>query len=261
MAVTTADAGLRVGQVVGRTTDVIGRNAVAFLAMALAINVPMVILQLASARLQAIEGDLGAILSTALTVLAAVVVYLAGYVVLQAAIIHATVADLIGRRVTFGESISVGLREFFPLIAIGLLSAFGIALGILALVVPAFMLLCMWAVVVPVRIVERTRIFESFGRSRVLTRGNRWSIFLIFVILFGLQIALGMILGAFFLVFGVPDPGAGLFAPPALVQLIGNIISNTIGAVVGTAALAALYYELRALKEGIGPEALASVFD
>jgi hypothetical protein len=261
MAVAEARAGLSVGQVVRRTMEVIGRNAGAFIAMGLAINIPSVVLQLASARLQAVEGDLGATLTAALTVFAAVIVYLIGYAVLQAAIIHATVADLNGRRAPFGESISVGLREFFPLLAITLLFGFGIGLGFVALIVPGVILLCMWAVVVPVRIVERTRVFDSFGRSRALTRGHRWSIFLLFVILFVLQIAIGMIVGMLFVAFGAPDPAASMLSPSALAQLVGNIISGTIGAVAGTAGLAALYYELRVVKEGIGPEALARVFD
>jgi len=32
-------------------------------------------------------------------------------------------------------------------------------------------------------------------------------------------------------------------------------------AVIASAGVASIYYELRSIKEGIGPEALASVFD
>jgi hypothetical protein len=34
-----------------------------------------------------------------------------------------------------------------------------------------------------------------------------------------------------------------------------------LAAVLNAASIASIYYELRVIKEGIGPEALASVFD
>jgi hypothetical protein len=44
------------------------------------------------------------------------------------------------------------------------------------------MLLTMWAVIGPVLVAERTGLFETFGRSRALTRNTRWRIFLLLLV-------------------------------------------------------------------------------
>jgi hypothetical protein len=125
----------------------------------------------------------------------------------------------------------------------------------------------MWSVVVPARVVERTGILGSFGRSRALTRGNRWRVLLLFIILMVLQIAVGSVIGALVSPFGAPAPptaGSDLavfFGSMMMARVIAETIASSVVAIVGTAIFAALYYELRVLKEGIGPEALASVFD
>ena len=35
----------------------------------------------------------------------------------------------------------------------------------------------MWAVIAPVIVVERRGVFDAFGRSRQLVRGNGWPVF------------------------------------------------------------------------------------
>ena len=44
-------------------------------------------------------------------------------------------------------------------------------------------------------------------------------------------------------------------------RLISSTITAIIYVVIAAAGIASIYYELRVIKEGIGPEALAAVFD
>jgi hypothetical protein len=44
-------------------------------------------------------------------------------------------------------------------------------------------------------------------------------------------------------------------------QIAGAVIIAVGGQVIASAGVASIYYELRSTKEGIGPEALAAVFD
>jgi hypothetical protein len=53
-----------------------------------------------------------------------------------------------------------------------------------ALIVPGLILLTLWAVVVPVTVLERPGVFAAFGRSRELVRGNGWPVFGVIVIVF-----------------------------------------------------------------------------
>jgi hypothetical protein len=251
---------LQPGRVVQLAFGVIGRHLALFVGLAIVIAIPLFIFQLTVVNL-ALDAAAGVMDFNPATLFGGFAVYLLCYVVVQGATIHATVADLTGRPVAIGESLAVGLREFLPLIGIAILFALGVFVGLILLVIPGIILMLMWSAAIPARVVERTGILDSFGRSRALTRGNKWRIFLVFVIFVVLEIALGMVIGAIVLVFGVADAAAGAFAPTTIARAVGETIVNSIVAIVGSALIAALYYELRVTKEGIGPEALASVFD
>ena len=57
-------------------------------------------------------------------------------------------------------------------------------IGLVLLVVPGLFLITIWAVIAPVIVLERAGVFESFGRSRHLVKGNGWQVFGVLVILF-----------------------------------------------------------------------------
>src|SRR3546814_19979116 len=58
------------------------------------------------------------------------------------------------------------------------------------------MLFCMWAVVAPALVEERTGVFGAFGRRRELTKGARWKVF-------GLELILLVAMWIVTLVFGL----------------------------------------------------------
>ncbi|WP_348640382.1 ATP-binding cassette domain-containing protein, partial [Mesorhizobium sp. M2D.F.Ca.ET.226.01.1.1] len=61
--------------------------------------------------------------------------------------------------------------------------AVGAGIGLVLLIVPGIILWLGWSMAVPVLIQERLGVFGSMSRSRVLTKGNRWSLFGLFLIL------------------------------------------------------------------------------
>jgi hypothetical protein len=189
---------------------------------------------------------------------------LAATFVLQAAIVHATVADLNGRRVVLGDSLRTGLGHCLPLIGLAILTGLAVAIGLMLLIVPGLILMVAWSASVPAKVVEKIGVFDAFTRSRDLTRGRRWPIFGLFVLYaIAASILNAMILAAF-APFAL---GKGLVADGSatsalnLIQLVADPLVATITTLVSTAGLATLYYELRRTREGVGPEALASVFD
>jgi hypothetical protein len=255
MAVAAVSApDFRMGRVVQRTFDVIGRNFWLFAVMAFVLIVPGTLLQSAAAP------GLGQGRNVGLFSLGSLLGLL-GYFVLQAAIIHATVTDLNGTRPSAADALGTGLRQFLPVIGVGLLYVLGVSVGIVLLIVPGMIWAIMWCLAIPVRVVERTSVGEAFGRSRFLTRGYRWNIFGLLLVYYILAWIFGMTLGAVAGVAASFEPGAGFFSPAFLLPLFATILATIIGAVVGTTGFASLYYELRVAKEGIGPEALAAVFD
>ena len=54
--------------------------------------------------------------------------------------------------------------------------SFGVMIGMILVIVPGIILLLMWWVYIPAIVVEGKGIIGAFGRSRELTRGRRWHI-------------------------------------------------------------------------------------
>jgi hypothetical protein len=250
----TGNGEFNIGRVVSRTFETVGRNSVTFLVLALIATLPSIFVSyLASAQtLNSATPFSGSSLGItfASSILGIVLSFL-----LQAAITYATVMDLNGRRASFGEALSTGLRSIGPLFVIGIVYSIGVGLSLLLLLFPGFMLLTAWAVVVPSRVIENTPIMESFSRSSALTKGHRWPIFGIYVVFY---LAVGAIEYAARPFFGLTMTSNLALSPGYFVVLA---IVGTLTAVIAATGTACIYYELRSAKEGIGPEHLAAVFE
>jgi hypothetical protein len=73
---------------------------------------------------------------------------------------------------------------FWPLVAVSILAGLGIGVGFILLIIPGLFLLVIWSVVAPVIVLERPGVFDAFGRSRALVRGNGWNVFGVIVLVF-----------------------------------------------------------------------------
>ena len=99
-----------------------------------------------------------------------------------------------GRRDEELSSLFAGVAPvFWPLLAVAILAGLGIALGFVLLIVPGLILITIWAVVVPVCVLERPGVFASFGRSRELVRGQGWSVFATLVVTWLIAIGLAIV--------------------------------------------------------------------
>ena len=175
----------------------------------------------------------------------------------QGAIIFGVVADLSGRKAGVGEMLARGWRHWWTLFLINICTAFMVFLGAIALFVPGIMLLIRWCAAVPAEIMESKGVFGSMGRSAELTKGRRWAIFGLGLIVLIIVLLVEAVIAAIVLPGGnfIRDMNLPLFQ-----YLIAPLISvvTTPLAMAGTASL---YFELRSTREGVGVEALASVFD
>ena len=124
-----------------------------------------------------------------------------------------------------------------PLIGAGILAGIGIAIGFVLLIVPGLFLLTIWAVLVPVIVLERTGVFPSFGRSRQLVRGHGWQVFGVLVVLFLLFLVIRILVAA--IISGIADTFAGF----ALADLIVNLLTVPISGL----AASVIYFELKRL--------------
>jgi hypothetical protein len=175
----------------------------------------------------------------------------------QGAITRATVTAIEGRRATFGESLSTALRVLLPLIGLSILLAIGIMIGFVLLIVPGIILLLMWAVAVPSLVIERGGVFAAFARSAELTRGAKWRILGLFLLLAVAYWLLSLV---------ARIVGLGLYSPTAasngftIANIIGGVVVGTLFNMIWGTVQPSLYIELRQWKEGGSIENLEQIF-
>jgi hypothetical protein len=256
-----------IGRVVTRTFGSIGRNAATFFLLALGlVGLPQVVLGYLQVQLNPGAAGLaatrtpGEMITYGLLVIVIALATIVLSALLQAAVIRGVVEDLNGRRVRIAECLSAGMSVALPVIAISIMVGLGIFAGLILLIVPGIILAIRWIVAIPTRVMEQPGVFAAMGRSAELTKGSRWAIFavvLVFAIL--VWVLTAVVLGsAAALSIAAPTSAATFVGVPYLV-LSG--ILNAVTSTVSSAGVAAIYCELRAIKEGASPSSLAAVFD
>lgn len=257
------------GRVIAETFRVTGRNITTFSALGLLLcGLPLAIVGYFQALWAGDQLDglsSGArVFSTGpvLGVIYGGLATLVAMAILQGALIYATVQELNGRKPGIGESLAMGLRNFLPLIGLGLLLGVAVVFGFVLLVVPGIMMLCAWCVAAASLVADRTGVIGAFGRSAELTRGNRWSIFGLLVIVWVISMVLDAIVNTALRVsaFGSDDPLEMVARTLSPLGIVLGVVRTTVAAVITSAAIAVLYVELRRAQEGLGPQWLREIF-
>jgi hypothetical protein len=154
-----------------------------------------------------------------------------------------TVVELVsdvqdGRRdSSVGDLLRSATPFILPLIGAGILAGLGIGIGLILLVVPGLFLATIWAVIAPVIVVERKGVFDAFGRSHELVRGNGWPVLGVIVITFVIVFVGSVVFGAI---------GEAISNGP-LVRIVFSAIASTITAPVGALVASVLYFRLLAI--------------
>src|SRR5215471_703333 len=175
------------GRVMKRSFSVIAHNIGTFAALSLIPGIPLAaFFYIAVSTPRNAAGTREPSDAATVLILLAFVAYIIAAYVLQAAVMHSTVAFLNGRRAALSNCISTGVSQIVSLFLIALLTGIGIMIGMVLLIAPGIILAVAWLVAVPARVVERTGVIDSMSRSRTLTRGHRWPIF-------GLWVAFGLL--------------------------------------------------------------------
>lgn len=144
-----------------------------------------------------------------------------------------------GRRdSSVGDLMRSVLPVLGPLIGAAILSGLGVGAGFILLIVPGLILLTMWAVIAPVIVVERRGVFDAFGRSRQLVRGQGWPVFGSVVVAY----LIGALAEIIFLLI------AGSIADGAIVRIVFSALASTLAAPIAALVAAVLYYRLVGLQ-------------
>ena len=243
-----------VGRVLSRGFAVIAANPKVIVGIALGLGAAPGVALAAISQAFAGTNDAAELAFGAVTSVGSIVSGLLSLVV-HAALIRATVAQIDDRPAGAAECLGAALRTLLPLIVLSIVVFLCTMVGLGLFVVPGVMIYVIWSVASPALVEERDGIGAALGRSRALTKGARWPVF-------GLQL---IILIAYFGVAG--SLGAGSIAGTSVGALplsIGWVIANTVVTSLATmlwsTVQAALYVELRDWKDGPTADRLAEVF-
>lgn len=232
-------APFRVGAALSRAFQVFGAGFVKFVALSVLPLAPLLVLDLAARGSQS-QGIhlLSNILQLILSSLAGAVCLFGAYQIMR------------GQTFAVGRSLSVGLRRLGPVIGVAFLTGLMTAFAFVALIVPGIMVACALYVAMPACVIEGLGPRGSLRRSRELTRGNRWGIF-------GLWLLVLLATVVFAGALAVIGQLIGGFAVAAIFTFIAEVVVQALGAVIA----AVVYHDLRVAKEGVDIDQIARVFD
>jgi hypothetical protein len=238
----------RVGRVLNRTSSVLSRNFLFFFVVTAVAQLPTLLLfKNTDVNANASGAEVAMTLALALVGLVLMVVL---NMLSQAVVLYGAFQNMRGREVSLAESLQVGLRRFWPILGMGFLGALLAGLAALAFIVPALILATMWFVAAPACVVDQTGPWASLQRSRELTKGHRWKVFGLMVLLLIVSgIAGSTITVALTAIGGNP------------LAMVGTVLWNGAWGAFYAIAVVVTYHDLRAAKEGIDIDQIAAVFD
>lgn len=233
----------RVGEVLLRGLRILAHNFAPFALLALAFTAPPFVYAWVSPVAEAGAVSLGGI---AIRLVDVLLTYL-----LTAALVYGTVRELRGSRASLAESVNRGLALVFPVIGVAVVAGIATAVGSLLLVVPGLIVASMLWVAVPVAVIERPGVFASLRRSVELTKGKRWQVFAIIVIIFVFAVAVASVMAT------IIDAVTSSPTVVALMSWVVTAMFTALGAVVSAVS----YHDLRIAKEGGDARQIAAAFD
>jgi hypothetical protein len=208
--------------VLGEAWSMYKAHARHLLTIALVIYVVAAVL----AALLSLAGVIGSLLGSIIELVAAFL--------LQATLVKAVQDVRDGRAdLSIQETVSAATPFIGPVALASILAGIAITIGLILIIVPGLWLITIWAVIIPVIVIERSGAMASFGRSRELVRGHGWHVFGTLVLVFIIMIVVNIILGAIFLAL-----------PVALGRGLSTVISGTLIAPFLAVVVTLIYYRL-----------------
>jgi hypothetical protein len=195
------------------------------------------------AALLGLAGNVGSFLGVIASVFAAFL--------LQATLIKAVQDEREGRgSMTIGDTVNAAVPFLVPVAIASIVAGIAIAVGLFLILVPGLWLITIWAVIIPVIVIEHAGAFESFGRSQDLVRGRGWHVFFTLVLVYIIQLVAGLLLDVIFSAL----PGA--FRDGLSTVIAGTLIAPFLAIVVTL-----IYYRLAGGGAGNEPSSTASYDD
>jgi hypothetical protein len=240
---------LSTSELLDRTFHLYRNNFLVFVGITALPQIAVLALQLASAGMLFSGSAAGFGLGTVIAGLASFI----AVEISHAATIMAVSNLHLDRPASIGYSYSLAKSSIGRVIGISLGIGVGVGIGLVLLVVPGVYLALAWSLAIPVTVLEGGGLNVSTTRSKMLSKGSRGRIFVIYLLLIILiwivqmciLFVLGLLLGVLGVRGTVPIQAAG-----QAITAIGSFIGTSLVGPLVTIALTLIYYDQRVRKEG-----------
>ena len=245
-----AGGDFRVGDVLARAWNIFTGNILFFLGITLLIYIAIFMAVGAVILLFTLAGwGTSMVWLMVVGAFLGVVLFIALNTIGEAVLLLGAFQQMRGEPLSVSAALQRTFTRFLPLIGLGILWALALIVGFMLLVVPSIILLCMWWVIVPACVVEGLGPIASFSRSSDLTRGYRWKIFGLVVVLFVMN---GIGSKIVELLFGLAGE---------TMSAVGSLLWFVAWTAFWSCVLIMTYHDLRVAKEGIDTGQVAAIFD
>jgi len=182
--------------------------------------------------------------------------------VIQASITFGAVEHQAGRTASVVGMMKAGVRSVIPVVLATVVMSILVAIGSVFLLVPGIIIWLMLSVTVPAIVSEKLGMADGLKRSQDLTTGFKWQVFGAFVVvmiaIWLFQIFLGMLLIGLGTTVSAGGSGGSVLA--VVIMIVSIAMGSLVYGLMGS-AVAAVYTNLRAAKEGTSVDEIAQVFN
>jgi hypothetical protein len=171
---------------------------------------------------------------------------------ISGAVVIAAYDAALGRAPQIGAYYSHTLSHLLPIVVLSIVATILFIIGFILLIIPGLYVIARYSVLVPAIVVDGAG-WGGMGRAQDLTKGYRWPIVGCGLLFFLLIVVLSIVLSALMWV-GITIGG-----------LVGYTLTNAVASTITTGLAgvftALLFARLKEIKEGVGMEDVAKVFE
>lgn len=187
---------------------------------------------------------------------------------LQAVIVRLSISLNGGQGAQLGAALRGALTGFLPILLLGLIAGIATTIGFFLLIVPGLYVLALLYVYVPAIVFERAG-FSALGRSEELTKGYRWAIVGIILVVLVINWIISAIYTAVIvsslvdfggIMDGTTDPASIAAATPWWMNILASAVQAFL-LPISLIASGLVYARLREIKEGGSTGDLLKVFE
>ncbi len=263
---TTSLRPMSLGELLDRTFFLYRKHFALFVGIVALPHLAVLAFQLIGVAVRSGKSTITFAVTTIVWSLISIVVYLGAVAASQGATVLAVSRVHLGQNTSISESFAgvKGRILYLALIMIGV--GIGVGIGFIFLIVPGIILALMWALTIPVAVLEDKGLRDATSRSAELTKGSRGRIFMVYFLFVILTYIVYML-------WEIPILAAiGIFAQgqrpmtalPVWSQIaipVGTFLSQCLVGPLLTIALSLVYYDQRVKKEAFDLQLMMSTLD